>query len=172
MSFCLHSDRRMAKRHSLGQSVLDTGTNSGPLGIGNGWNGNKSACMLDIPCITMKNELAWGKSEVVRPLPSGCEIHLQLGEHYVGTLAVHAFPPRTHQRIPAKRHPTHQASTSCPATRQVQRQTRLKPNLEACHQAHSETKMSRAGSSAARNLTLTEELERLEQSITLTLQGR
>lgn len=31
--------------------------------------------------------------------------------------------------------------------------------------------MSRASVSAARNLTLTEELEKLEQSITLTLQG-
>jgi hypothetical protein len=32
-------------------------------------------------------------------------------------------------------------------------------------------KMSRPGSAAPRNLTLTEELEKLEQSITLTLQG-
>lgn len=31
--------------------------------------------------------------------------------------------------------------------------------------------MSRANPSAQRNLTLTEELEKLEQSITLTLQG-
>ena len=31
--------------------------------------------------------------------------------------------------------------------------------------------MSRPNSSLSRNLTLTEELERLEQSITLTLQG-
>ncbi len=36
---------------------------------------------------------------------------------------------------------------------------------------HSPIIMSRASSSNQRNLTLTEELERLEQSITLTLQG-
>lgn len=32
--------------------------------------------------------------------------------------------------------------------------------------------MSRASTSSQRNLTLTEELEKLEQSITLTLQGK
>ena len=32
--------------------------------------------------------------------------------------------------------------------------------------------MSQPGGSASRNLTLTEELEKLEQSITLTLQGQ
>lgn len=37
---------------------------------------------------------------------------------------------------------------------------------------HYTAKMSRPNSSLQRDLTLTEELERLEQSITLTLQGK
>lgn len=38
-------------------------------------------------------------------------------------------------------------------------------------QSETPLNMSRPGPSAPRNLTLTEELEKLEQSITLTLQG-
>lgn len=34
------------------------------------------------------------KCKAVRPFPAGSESHLQLGNHYVGTLAVHAFPLR------------------------------------------------------------------------------
>lgn len=57
-----------------------------------------------------------------------------------------------------------------PRNASSQRQTR--PKQSTGLSSRTQPKMSRAGSSAARNLTLTEELERLEQSITLTLQGR
>lgn len=51
-----------------------------------------------------------------------------------------------------------------------QRRDLLHPTSSKDH-ITTQNKMSRPGSSMSRPLTLTEELERLEQSITLTLQG-
>lgn len=127
--------------------------------------------MSDIPCITM--EIMNSPVNVAPKLfRAECESYLQaegsLRGYLRGTCVTAERSLQSERPPPPHTHTKHQHS----APQRVEFDDRrdfdsiLKP-----FEGHSKTKMSRPGSSAARNLTLTEELERLEQSITLTLQG-